>query len=56
MSGAVIIDNSPPGAWRAALEREAGRPASCARCRQSTCHHPDAEYRGPGTHEQEDPK
>lgn len=46
MAESAIIDHSPAGAWRAALDLQAGRPASCARCGQSTCPHSDAEYRG----------
>lgn len=42
MSLADILDHSPPGAWRAALDRS----ATCAACRQSVCGHSDLEYAG----------
>ena len=42
MSLADVLDQSPPGAWRAALDRS----ATCAACRQSVCGHSDLEYAG----------
>ena len=42
MKGRPIIDESPPGAWRAALAPD----AFCAVCGQLTCSHPDALYAG----------
>ena len=44
MSLADILDQSPAGAWRAALDRS----ATCAACRQSVCGHSDLEYAGLG--------
>lgn len=35
-------DDSPPGAWRAAL----APAATCAACRQHVCAHNDLEYQG----------
>lgn len=35
-----MIDNSPPGSWRALDGR------ACALCRQNECDHPDAVYIG----------
>lgn len=45
MSGGstVIIDDSPAGAWHAALDREG---ACCAACRQRECGHSDMVYQG----------
>lgn len=42
MNPTLRFDDSPPGAWRAALDRS----ATCAVCRQSTCRHSDLEYAG----------
>lgn len=38
-----MIDESPPGTWRAALTPD-GPP--CAVCRQNVCDHSDLEYQG----------
>ncbi len=42
MNPTLRFDDSPPGAWRAARDRS----ATCAGCRQSTCHHSDLQYAG----------
>jgi len=42
MNPTLRFDDSPAGAWRAALDRT----ATCAICRQSTCGHSDLEYAG----------
>ena len=38
----VTYDDSPAGAWRAALAPD----RSCAACRQRVCNHPDVVYQG----------